>query len=109
MAKRKPIKPAKAKSTNRAKSPAEKLAVSREVESGQAAARTPGGFTGIEIGHVAGEVWGLLSRDGGQTIAAIKKSINAPSDVVLAAIGWLAREDKLEFSVRGRSVKLSLR
>jgi hypothetical protein len=58
---------------------------------------------------VSGDVWGLLVRDGAQTIAAIKKSIDAPPDLVLAAIGWLAREDKLEFSTHGRSVKVSLR
>ena len=100
MANRKSTKPAKSKSTKRVKSPAEKLEVGRGVEPDPAAARTPGSFSGIEIGHVAGEVWGLLGRDGGQTVAAIKKSINAPSDVVLAAIGWLAREDKLEFSAQ---------
>jgi len=58
---------------------------------------------------VAGDVWGLLVRDGTLTVAAIKKSIDAPGDVVLAAIGWLAREDKLEFLTQGRSVKVSLR
>ena len=109
MAKRKSTKLAKAKSTNGMKSPAEKLEVGQALEPDHAAARTPGSFSHIEIGHVAGEVWGLLSRDGGQTVAAIKKSINAPSDAVLAAIGWLAREDKLEFSMHGRSVKISLR
>jgi hypothetical protein len=29
--------------------------------------------------------------------------------MVLAAIGWLAREDKLEFTTAGRGVKISLR
>jgi hypothetical protein len=62
-----------------------------------------------EIGHVAGDVWGLLNQDDGQTLAAIKKSINAPADLTLAAIGWLAREGKLTFSQSGRSVTISLR
>jgi hypothetical protein len=109
MAKRKSTKPVKAKSTKPTKSLAEKVAVGHVVEREPAAPRTPGSFSGIEIGHVAGDVWGLLGRDGGQTIAAIKKSIDAPGDVVLAAIGWLAREDKLEFSANGRTVKISLR
>jgi hypothetical protein len=109
MAKSKSTKPAKAKSTNSAKSPAEKLEVGRGFEPDPAAARTPGAFTSTEIGHVAGDVWGILSRDGGQTVGAIKKSVSAPGDVVLAAIGWLAREDKLEFSTHGRSIKISLR
>ena len=61
------------------------------------------------IGHVAGELWRLLDKEGGQSIAAIKKATGAPNDLVLAAIGWLAREDKLKFSSSGRSVKISLR
>jgi hypothetical protein len=63
----------------------------------------------IAIGHAAGEIWALLSSNGEQTLAAIKKSVDAPSDIVLAAIGWLAREDKLEFTTTGRTVKISLR
>ncbi|MCI0334515.1 MAG: winged helix-turn-helix domain-containing protein [Planctomycetes bacterium] len=70
---------------------------------------TPATFSGIVIGDAAGKVWGLLSTDGGQSIAAIKKSVDAPPDVVLAAIGWLAREDKLDFETSGRTVKISLR
>jgi hypothetical protein len=63
----------------------------------------------IAIGHAAGEIWGLLSTNGQQTLPAVKKSIDAPSDTVLAAIGWLAREDKLDFAATGRTVKISLR
>ena len=63
----------------------------------------------IAIGHAAGEIWGLLSTNGDQTLAAIKKSVDAPSDMVLAAIGWLAREDKIDFTTSGRTVKISLR
>jgi hypothetical protein len=61
------------------------------------------------IGHVAGDVWQLLDKDGGQSLPAIKKAIDAPGDIVLAAIGWLAREDKLNFSKSGRSLTVSLR
>jgi hypothetical protein len=109
MAKSKSTKPDKEKAPRSGKSPAEKLEVGRGFEPEPSAARTPGVLSSTEIGHVAGDVWGLLSRDGGQTIGAIKKAIGGSSDVVLAAIGWLAREDKLEFSTHGRSVKVSLR
>jgi len=61
------------------------------------------------IGDVAGKVWGLLAENGGQSLAAIKKSVDLPSDVVLAGVGWLAREDKLEFAVKGRTIVVSLR
>jgi Winged helix-turn-helix domain (DUF2582) len=63
----------------------------------------------LYIGEVAGEVWGLLANGEAQTLAAIKKSIDAPADLVVAAVGWLAREDKLAFTTSGRTVKLSLK
>jgi hypothetical protein len=62
-----------------------------------------------EIGHVAGEVWDILHNNGDQTLVALKKSVHAPADLVVAAIGWLAREGKLNFANDGRSVKVSLR
>lgn len=61
------------------------------------------------IGQVAGDVWQLLDQEGGQSLPVIKKAIDAPDDVVTAAIGWLAREDKLTFSKSGRSLTISLR
>ena len=61
------------------------------------------------IGQAAGEIWQLLDSQGEQSVAAIKKAISAPDDVILAAIGWLAREDKLNFSKSGRSLTISLR
>jgi hypothetical protein len=71
--------------------------------------REVGALTGIEIGHAAGDVWGALSRKGPLTIAALKKEVKAPADIVTAAIGWLAREEKLDFDTAGRTVKISLR
>lgn len=62
-----------------------------------------------EIGQVSGDVWNLLHSKGPQTSAAIKKAVAAPGDLVMASIGWLAREGKLEFSTAGRTVKVSLR
>jgi hypothetical protein len=71
--------------------------------------REVGAMTGIEIGHVAGDVWGALSRKGPLTLTALKKEVKAPADVVAAAIGWLAREEKLDFDTAGRAAKISLR
>ena len=79
------------------------------VEEGPAPARENGVLTGIEIGHVAGEVWGVLSGKGPLNVAAIKKEVQAPGDTVVAAIGWLAREEKLDFITTGPAVKIALR
>jgi len=42
-------------------------------------------------------------------VASLKKEVTAPGEIVMAAIGWLAREDKLAFDTAGRTVKISLR
>ena len=63
----------------------------------------------LHIGEVAGEIWGLLAEGDGQTLAAIKKAIAAPPDVIAAAVGWLAREDKLTFSASARTLKITLK
>lgn len=107
MAKNKSTKAASPKASKTAKE--EKPESNRRFEPDAAAARNPGVMSTTEIGHVAGDVWGVLSRDGALTVAAIKKTVVAPPDLVLAAIGWLAREDKLEFTTHGRSVTVSLR
>ena len=61
------------------------------------------------IGHTAGEIWHSLSTGGGQSLAALKKSANGSPELVLAAVGWLAREGKLEFDSTGRTMKVALR
>ena len=61
------------------------------------------------IGSIAGDVWRILAERGGQTLAGLKKSANAPDDQVMLAVGWLAREDKLAFDTNGRTVTVSLR
>lgn len=63
-----------------------------------------------EIGVAAGEVWGALSTgNGGVTLAALKKSVDAPADLVLLALGWLAREDKVEIDASAKTPTVSLK
>lgn len=93
----------KAKAAGRSKSAA-KSAAERVEEAAEKAA-----FSGVTIGHAAGDVWNLLNEKGPQTLTDVKKSLTASSDVILAAVGWLAREDKLEFSTSGKTVKIGLR
>ena len=65
-------------------------------------------FDNSEIGLVAGEVWQTLEDGGEQTLTSVKKSIEAPGDLVTAAVGWLARENKLRFVQSGRTTKVTL-
>jgi hypothetical protein len=108
VAKDKPTKSSKPRSVSaKRKAPAPKPSGSAKPEQ-KPASSSDAAFTGITIGHAAGEVWACLS-DGPRTIAEIQKSNKAPGDVVIAAIGWLAREDKLEFITSGKTVKIGLR
>ena len=108
---------AKGKSTVAAKIPStfpsnRKLSASSKNRQSSSAtkptAKTQPAISTEQLGHVAGEVWRFLDNENGQSLTAIKKAIDAPNDLILAAIGWLARENKLNFSSSGRSVTISL-
>jgi hypothetical protein len=62
-----------------------------------------------QIGEIAGQVWHLLDEQGSLSLARIVKDIDAPRDVVMQAIGWLAREDKIAIEEEARSKVVSLR
>ncbi len=109
MAKKKADAPSpKTKTTPDAKAKAMKEANGAKPQAAKKAAAAKRALTSEEIGHVAGDVWRALSDGGGQTLAALKKSVDASDELVLAALGWLAREDKLAFEGNGRSVTVSL-
>ena len=44
------------------------------------------------IGITAGDIWHLLERQGKVSLNDIVNSIDAPREIVLMSIGWLARE-----------------
>ena len=90
------------------KSAASKSADSKSAGNGDAS--TAAGVLGAEqIGVTAGSVWLYLTDNGPASITTLKKAIDAPSDLILAAVGWLAREEKLEFAPSGKTVTLSLK
>jgi len=43
-----------------------------------------------QIGETSGEVWQCLDLRGSMSMAQLIKSIDAPRDVVMQAVGWLA-------------------
>lgn len=62
-----------------------------------------------EIGETAGRVWHVLDEKGPLTLAKLVKEIEDPRDVIMQALGWLAREDKIEIEEDGRTRTVSLR
>ena len=62
-----------------------------------------------EIGKVAGGIWHALDVNGEMTLAKLKKSVEAEGPLFDWAIGWLAREDKIELMREKRSIRVWLK
>jgi hypothetical protein len=62
-----------------------------------------------QIGETAGKVWNLLSDGGPHTFAQLKKKLNGSGEVLSFALGWLAREDKVDISQEKKVVKVALK
>lgn len=60
------------------------------------------------VGHTAGKIWGELSG-GPQTIAQLKKKLNGDGDLVNLAVGWLAREDKVDIFAEKKNFRVALK
>jgi hypothetical protein len=54
-----------------------------------------------QIGETAGAVWVVLSKDGPLTFSALMQTVNVPQSLLFMAIGWLSREEKLQFESAG--------
>ncbi len=65
---------------------------------------------GVEqIGATAGLVWQMLADQGPATAARIIREVDAPRDIAMQALGWLARENKIAIEESTRSRLYSLR
>jgi hypothetical protein len=62
-----------------------------------------------EIGNMAGQIWHALEGNGGMTLASLKRDLHASSPLFDWAIGWLAREDKIELTAVKKSVHICLK
>jgi len=59
-----------------------------------------------QIGDTAGLVWHCLNQQGPRSQTQLAKDVDAPRDVIMQAIGWLAREDKITIDEDSRGRKL---
>ena len=61
-----------------------------------------------EIGFAAGDVFRFIEANGPSTITRIRQGTGHSTALVNQAIGWLARENKIARSVKGKTVRWSL-
>lgn len=61
-----------------------------------------------QIGETAGQVWHELSENGAKSLAKLAKQLDAPRDLVMQAVGWLARENKIQIVEQKRVKTISL-
>ena len=62
-----------------------------------------------QLGVTAGRVWHILNDFGPQTVAQLKKRLNGSGELVGFALGWLAREDKIDISQEKKNFKVALK
>ena len=63
----------------------------------------------VRVGEIAGVVWRTLHASGPMSMAKVVKTAGQPRDTVMLALGWLAREDKINIEEDGRTRMVSLR
>lgn len=62
-----------------------------------------------KVGETAGVIWHALDKGGPQKLSALKRQTKVTDTVLLMALGWLAREDKIEMTPEGKSYRISLK
>jgi predicted transcriptional regulator len=63
----------------------------------------------LKIGENAGMVWKVLHQKGSQTSSSLKKLTGLDDKNLCLALGWLAREGKINFRSEKRSIMIDLK
>ncbi len=62
-----------------------------------------------DIGIAAGKVWEYLKKNGATSVTKVTNETGLGRSEAQRAIGWLAKEGKLNFEIEGRTELLSLK
>ncbi len=65
--------------------------------------------TTLEIGAAAGEVYRYLHENGEVSVSKLRKDLSLSTGRVDQAIGWLAREEKVDFLKDRRTTLIRLK
>lgn len=60
------------------------------------------------IGFAAGDIYEFLAENGETAITRLTKEIDHPNRRIDQALGWLARENKVQFTQVKRSTRVDL-
>ena len=63
----------------------------------------------MEIGNAAGVIWRYLNEHGETTLTKLKQGTRLSDQLLLMGVGWLAKEAKVSFLGRGRTLKIGLK
>ena len=58
--------------------------------------------------ETVGKTWKALGEQGEISVPKLAKTIKEREDIVNQAIGWLAREDKINYNVKRNRISVSL-
>jgi Winged helix-turn-helix domain (DUF2582) len=62
-----------------------------------------------EIGVAAGKLWQYLEKNGPSSVTKATTDTELGKNEIQRAIGWLAKEDKLQVELKGRIETISLK
>lgn len=60
------------------------------------------------IGNSAGKVWKFLNTNGSSSVTKVANETGLSKTDIQRAIGWLAREEKISITQKGRTETISL-
>lgn len=61
-----------------------------------------------QIGQTAGAIWQVLQNKDKLALSQVPKAIHEKESLAFQAVGWLAREDKIEFRTEGKTTYVTL-
>ena len=62
-----------------------------------------------KVGETAGLIWQAIDSQGPLKMTALKKLLKINDTILAMALGWLAREDKIEMTASGRTFLVQLK
>jgi len=70
--------------------------------------RTREGLMKTKVGEMAGRVWRTLGEREEVAVSSLPQMLKEKGEIVYQALGWLAKEDKIDFHKKGGKTHVSL-